>query len=423
MLLRGGRRTFLSLRKHRNYRLFFSGQIVSVSGTWMQNVAMYWFVLTLTHSPLAVGILSFCRFGPFTIFGLFAGVIADRFDNRRTVIVTQSVQMVVAAALAVDAVTGHATPWHVYIIAALMGTALVLDAPARQNLTFQMVGRDELPNAVALNSSLFNLARIAGPALGGVVIAAVGVGWCFAANALSFVAVLASLLLMRTSEMFPVERRKRLTLVRGTREGLAYARRQRSVVVILGMMVVFASLCFNFNILLPVLAKETLDAGPRTFGILSAAFGAGALIGALAAATMARARWRTMLVGAAGFAALELLIAPVQTVPIDVVLLFFCGIFFTSYTANSNARLQLDTPDHLRGRVLSLYYYAWNGLAPLGGLIVGWLSATGGTELAFTVAGLAGLAMAGGGAMVLRRKQPKRNEDEPVRPREELIAA
>jgi len=130
-----------------------------------------------------------------------------------------------------------------------------------------------------------------------------------------------------------------------------------------------------------------------------------------------------MLVGAAGFAALELLIAPVQTVPIDVVLLFFCGIFFTSYTANSNARLQLDTPDHLRGRVLSLYYYAWNGLAPLGGLIVGWLSATGGTELAFTVAGLAGLAMAGGGAMVLRRKQPKRNEDEPVRPREELIAA
>ena len=420
MLLRGGRRTFLSLRKHRNYRLFFSGQIVSVSGTWMQNVAMYWFVLTLTHSPLAVGILSFCRFGPFTIFGLFAGVIADRFDNRRTVIVTQSVQMVVAAALAVDAVTGHATPWHVYIIAALMGTALVLDAPARQNLTFQMVGRDELPNAVALNSSLFNLARIAGPALGGVVIAAVGVGWCFAANALSFVAVLASLLLMRTSEMFPVERRKRLTLVRGTREGLAYARRQRSVVVILGMMVVFASLCFNFNILLPVLAKETLDAGPRTFGILSAAFGAGALIGALAAATMARARWRTMLVGAAGFAALELLIAPVQTVPIDVVLLFFCGIFFTSYTANSNARLQLDTPDHLRGRVLSLYYYAWNGLAPLGGLIIGWLSQTGGTELAFVVAGTAGLVLAASGALALRRPKPERAAAEPL---EEPLAA
>jgi MFS family permease len=423
LLLRGGRRTFLSLRKHRNYRLFFSGQIVSVSGTWMQNVAMYWFVLTLTHDPIAVGILSFCRFGPFTVFGLFAGVIADRFDNRRTVIVTQSVQMVLSAALAVDAVTGHATPWHVYAIAALMGTALVLDAPARQNLTFQMVGRDELPNAVALNSSLFNVARIAGPALGGIVIAAVGVGWCFAANALSFVAVLASLLLMRTAEMFPVRHRKHLTLLRGTREGLSYARRQRTIVVILGMMVVFASLCFNFNILLPVLAKQTLDAGPRTFGILSAAFGAGALIGALSAAAMAQARWRTMLIGAAGFALLELLIAPVQSVPVDVVLLFFCGIFFTSYTANSNARLQLDTPDHLRGRILSLYYYAWNGLAPLGGLIVGWLSATGGTELAFTVAGIAGLVMAAGGAFVLKRGERAPTVEPSAEPGEELLAA
>ena len=191
LLLRGGRRTFLSLRKHRNYRLFFTGQVVSVSGTWMQNIAMYWFVLTLTHSPLAVGILSFCRFGPFTIFGLVAGVIADRFDNRRTVIVTQSVQMVAQHGARDHALTGHATEWHVYVIAALTGTALVLDAPARQSLTFQMVGRDELPNAVALNSSLFNIARIAGPALGGVVIAAVGVGWCFAANAVSFLAVLA----------------------------------------------------------------------------------------------------------------------------------------------------------------------------------------------------------------------------------------
>jgi MFS family permease len=423
LLLRGGRRTFLSLRKHRNYRLFFTGQVVSVSGTWMQNIAMYWFVLTLTHDPVAVGILSFCRFGPFTIFGLFAGVIADRFDNRRTVILTQSVQMVLSTVLAIDAVTGHATPWHVYAIAALTGTALVLDAPARQSLTFQMVGRDELPNAVALNSSLFNIARIAGPALGGVVIAAVGVGWCFAANAVSFLAVLASLLLMRTSELFSVDRRKRPTFVRGTREGLAYAARQRSVLVILGMMVVFASLCFNFNILLPVLAKQTLDAGPRTFGILSAAFGAGALIGALAAAAMARARWRTMLIGATGFAVCELLIAPVQSVRLDVLLLFACGIFFTSYTANSNARLQLDSPDHLRGRVLSLYYYAWNGLAPLGGLIVAWLSATGGTQLAFSVAGLAGLVMAVSGALVLRQKKAPPIEDESAERGEQLIAA
>jgi MFS family permease len=423
LLLRGGRRTFLSLRKHRNYRLFFSGQVVSVSGTWMQNVAMYWFVLTLTHDPVAVGILSFCRFGPFTLFGLFAGVVADRFDNRKTVMVTQAVQMGLSALLAIDVLSGHGVAWHVYLTAALTGTALVFDAPARQSLTFQMVGRDELPNAVALNSSLFNIARIAGPALGGVVIAAVGVGWCFAANSVSFLAVLASLALMRTSEFFPIDRRRRPTLVHGTREGLAYARRSRSVLVILGMMVVFASLCFNFNILLPVLAKQTLDAGPRTFGVLSAAFGLGALLGALSAAALARARWRTMLIGAVGFALCELAIAPVSSMPIDVVLLFACGIFFTSYTANTNARIQLDTPDHLRGRVLSLYYYAWNGLAPLGGLIVGWLSATGGTELAFAVAGASGLTMAITGAVVLRRPASPPIAEESQEPGEELVAA
>jgi len=424
LLLRGGRRTFLSLRKHRNYRLFFMGQVVSLSGTWMQNVAMYWFVLTLTHDPFAIGILSICRFGPFTVFGLFSGVIADRFDNRKTVIVTQSVQMALSVVIAVDAVTGHATAWHVYAIAAMTGTALVLDAPARQSLTFQMVGRDELPNAIALNSSLFNIARIAGPALGGIVIAAVGVGWCFAANAASFLAVLLSLLLMRPSELFPLHKRGRPTLVRGTREGLSYAWHSRGVLVILGMMVVFASLCFNFNILLPVLAKQTLDAGPRTFGALSAAFGLGALIGALSAAALARARWRTMLVGATGFALCELAIAPVRSVPLDLVLLFACGIFFTSYTANTNARLQLDTPDHLRGRVLSLYYYAWNGLAPLGGLIVGWLSATGGTELAFSVAGASGLAMAISGALVMRRRPAiVPVADESPEPGEQLAAA
>jgi MFS family permease len=404
LLLRGGRRTFTSLRKHRNYRLFFGGQVVSVSGTWMQNIALYWFVLSLTHDPFAIGILSVCRFGPVTVFGLVAGVIADRLDNRKTVIATQSVQMVLSAVLAVDALAGTATVWHVYAIAALTGTALVLDAPARQAMTFQMVGREELPNAIALNSSLFNLARIAGPALGGIVIAAVGVGWCFAANAVSFLAVIAGLLLMRTSELFPLDRHERPTLVHGIREGLAYARHSRSVLVILSMMVVFASICFNFNILLPVLAKQTLESGPRTFGLLSAAFGAGALIGALAAAALAKARWRTMLLGAAGFGVCELLIAPVQSVPVDVVLLFVCGIFFTSYTANTNARLQLDTPDYLRGRILSLYFYAWNGLAPLGGLIVGWLCSTGGTELAFAAAGAAGLVMTLFGALTLRRR-------------------
>lgn len=398
-----GGRTFKSLRRHRNYRLFFLGQVVSVSGTWMQNVALYWYVLTLTHSPVAVGVLSFCRFGPFTVFGLFAGTIADRLDNRRTVMVTQAVQLGLSALLAAGAFTGHATVWQVYAIAAATGTVLVLDAPARQSLTFQMVGRDELPNAVALNSSLYNIARIAGPALAGVVIGAFGVSWCFAANSVSFLAVLASLALMRPAELYGFVRAGRPSLFRGTLEGFAYVRHARSAQVILGMMVVFASLCFNFNIMLPVLAHETLHQGPRVFGALFASFGAGALVGALASAAIARARWRTMLLGAAGFAVCELVLAPVRSTALAAAILFVCGACFTSYTSNSNARIQLDTPDHLRGRVLGLYYYAWNGLAPVGGLLVGWLLDVGGTELTFAVAGAAGLAMVGGAALALTR--------------------
>ena len=399
------RRTFASLRHHRNYRLFFFGQLTSVAGTWMQNIGLAWVVVELApHSRgLAVGLLSVCRFGPFTVLGLFAGVVTDRLDNRRTVIVTQTIQMLLSAVLATLTLLGHIQLWEVYAIAVLTGTAIVFDAPSRQNLTFQMVGKAELPNAVALNSSLFNLARIFGPAVAGIVIAVVGIGWCFAINTVSFLAVLAALLAMRVVELYPLEGRRRPTVFRGTREGLAFARHNLTVQVTLAMMAVFASICFNFNILLPLLAKNTLDAGPRTFGIVSAAFGAGALVGALSAAAVANARWRTMLLGAGGFGICELLIAPVHGVVAASILLFVCGVFFTSYTANANASIQLASPDHLRGRVLGLYYYAWNGLAPLGALLVGWLCDRGGTELAFGVGGLCAIAMTAFGAAAITR--------------------
>jgi MFS family permease len=422
LLKLAGRRTFLSLRRHHNYRLFFSGQLASVCGTWMQNIAMYWLILSLTHSPVAVGVLSLARFGPFTLFGLLSGVVADRLDNRKTVIVTQSVQMALSFVLAAITLAGNVQPWYVYAIAFASGTALVLDAPARQNLTFQMVGRDELPNAVALNSSLFNTARIFGPALAGVVIAAVGAGWCFFINALSFTAVLASLLAMRVSELYPLDRRERPTIWNGTREGIAYAHRSRTVKVVLGMMVVFASICFNFNILLPILAKQTLDAGPRTFGVLSACFGAGALIGALASAALARARWRIMFAGAIGFGLCELAIAPLRSIALVAVLLFVCGVFFTTYTANSNAAIQLASPDYIRGRVLGLYYYAWNGLAPIGSIVVGWLCATGGTRLAFSVAGLSALAVTAAGTVAVKRPPRRAQTRRSAEPVEQLAA-
>jgi MFS family permease len=408
LLRLASRRTFASLRHYRNYRLFFYGQLTSVAGTWMQNIAMAWLVVQLApHSRgLAVGLLAACRFGPFTVLGLFSGVVTDRFDNRRVVMATQAAQMVLAAVLAAITLLGHVQLWQVYAIAVLTGCALVFDAPSRQNLTFQMVGRDELPNAIALNSSLFNTARIVGPALAGVLIAAVGTGWCFAINTVSYVAVLGGLLAMRVSELYPLLDRGRPTLWRGTREGFAYALHNRTVLVTLAMTAVFTAVGFNFNILLPLLAKNTLEAGPRTFGIISACFGAGALVGALSAAAVSRATWRVMFLGATAFGICELLIAPVRSTWLAGILLFVCGIAFTSYTANSNAAIQLASPDYIRGRVLGLYYYAWNGLAPLGALIVGWMCDRGGTELAFAVGGVSVIVMSVLGALAV--KPPKR---------------
>jgi MFS family permease len=424
LLRLASRRTFASLRRHRNYRLFFYGQLTSVAGTWMQNIAMAWLVVSLApHSRgLAVGLLAACRFGPFTVLGLFSGVVTDRFDNRRVVIVTQTVQMVFSAVLAAITLVGHVQLWEVYAIAVLTGSALVFDAPSRQNLTFQMVGRDELPNAIALNSSLFNTARIFGPALAGVLIAAVGSGWCFAINTASYLAVLGGLLAMRVSELYPLLDRRRPTMWRGTREGVAYAVRNRTVLVTIVMTAVFSAIGFNFNILLPLLAKNTLAAGPRTFGIISACFGAGALVGALSAAAVSRTTWRVMFLGATGFGICELLIAPVHSTALAGVLLFVCGIAFTSYTANSNAAIQLASPDHIRGRVLGLYYYAWNGLAPLGALIVGWMCDRGGTELAFAAGGTSVIVMTVLGALAVKppkRLIPRRIQAEPA----EQIAA
>ena len=393
-LLRANRRTFASLRRHRNYRLFFSGQVVSVSGTWMQNIATAWLVLELSHSPLTVGLLALCQFLPFTLLGLFAGVVVDRLDARGAVIWTQVVSMAIAGLLAGLTLAGVVTTWEVLALAAMRGTVLVLDAPARQALTFEMVGRDELPNAVALNSSLFNAARVVGPALGGVVVATAGAGMCFALNTVSFAAVLAGLLLMRTDELFPRNaNEERPTLLRGTGEAFRYVRRTPPVLLALLIVTVVSTFSFNFNVLLPVMARQTLAGGPEVFGVLTAFFGLGALTGALISASLGRASWPVLLVGTGMFGASQLLLAPVATLAPASVLLFLTGASFTLWTSNANSLLQLRAPDHLRGRVIGLYYFAFNGAGPLGGLMAGWLAARGGTEAAYLVSGAASVAM------------------------------
>jgi MFS family permease len=388
--LRG--RTFRSLGQHRNYRLFFAGQIVSLAGTWMQNIALAWLVIELSGSPLAVGALAFCRFLPFLALGLVAGVIVDRFDTRRLLLGTQGAAMVVSIVLAVVTLTGIATLPLVYALAALGGLVLVFDAPGRQTLTFQMVGRDELQNAVALNSGLFNGSRVIGPALAGLVITLVSTGACFVVNAVSFLSVLVALRLMREEELFPVEKSPGTRVVAGIREGIAWAVHAPVARVVLGVVTVVSTVGFNFHVLVPLLASETLDVGAGTFGILSSAFGLGALVGALAMATLREASPRAFLGGALGFSIVMLGLVPVDSVPVALVLLFALGTSFALFTASANALVQLSAPDHLRGRAMSLFLFAFAGLAPIGGLFAGWLAELGGTPLAFAVAGGSGLA-------------------------------
>jgi MFS family permease len=399
------RRTFSSLR-FRNYRLFFAGQAVSQIGSWMQRFALGWFLLQLTDDAFAVGLLALASFLPFMLFGLFAGTITDRLDARKLVIVTQTGQLVTATALTWIAFGGFAQPWMLDAIAFAAGLVLVLDVPSRQQLTYRMVGPEDLPNAIALNSSLFNASRIIGPAAAGIVYGIGGAGVCFLVNALSFLAVLLGLFAMRTRDFHLLEEFARPSILRGTREGLAYVRRQPRMVILLGLTVMLSTFCFNFNVTLPVLADHTLHANAVAYGLLSAVFGAGALVGALAAASLGRASTKVMLVGSLVFTGSELLLAPVRGMLLAGVLLFFVGAGFAAWSANSNTSMQLAAPDRLRGRIIGIYFYAFNGTGPVGGLLAGWLCATGGTELTFAVGGILGLAATGVAAQQLHGRPP-----------------
>jgi MFS family permease len=384
-------RTFRSLRRHRNYRIFFMGQLVSLAGSWMQNVALAWLVLELSGSPLAVGALAFWRFVPFTFFGLIAGVVADRLESRRLVMATQASALIVSILLAAVTLTGTATLPIVYVLAALGGITLAFDAPGRQSLTFQMVGPHSLPNAVALNAGLFNGSRVIGPAIAGVVIAAFGTGVCFVVNAFSFLAVLAALASLRQDELHAVERDPAARVVEGLRRALSFVRQDPQLRAVLGVVTIVSTVGFNFHVLVPLLAADTLEVGPEGFGLLSASFGLGALVGALVTASFRSASWRLFATGATGFGVLALALAPVENAVLAGALLFGVGISFTLFTANANSLVQLGSPDQLRGRLIGLYLFAFVGLAPVGGLFAGWLAEVGGTPLAFAVAGATSL--------------------------------
>jgi MFS family permease len=386
--------TFVSLKLHRNYRLFFVGQTISASGSLMQDSALPWLVLQETHSAFLVGLLVFCRYGPLGVLGLYGGVVADRLDNRRVLLLTQTVAMFVAVCLSVLAFTHHTPVWALCTLAAVGGLALAFDNPSKYALIYQLVGPKELANAISLNLSIQNSARVVGPAIGGVVIAAAGVSWCFVGNALSFVAVLVGLLLMRSGDLFaPVRTLGRSSATAALFEGLRFVRKVRDLQIIVALAVV-AGLCgFSaVRTLLPVLARVTLHGGPRTFGALYAAYGAGAVAGALVSARLGRVSWLRLLIGGVVFSGTMLAMAPLHN-PIAVgVLLWLLGAAWTTWSSQGQVIIQLTAPDGLRGRLISVYNSAQFIAVPLGGLAGGWLAGYGGTGLAFSLAGAIGLS-------------------------------
>ncbi len=396
--------TFDSLRLHRNYRLYFSGQAISQIGTWLQGAAQSWLVLELTHSAVDVGLVSFWQFVPFTLFGLFGGALSDRLDPRRTLIATQAAMGLLAVALAAFAWLHSTNMAVVYAIAAARGVVMIFNSPSLQRLMIRLVGREELANAISLNSGVNNATRIVGPGLAGVIIATAGVGICFALNAVSYVAVVIALAVMNADEFFPVRQADlRMRMLTSVREGLSYARKTNAVLIPLLLLTVVSITGINFSVLLPVLAAQTLHSGPEVFGLISSLFGLGAVLGALIAAALSRATWSMLLLSAAGYSLFQVLLAPQRELWLVLVFLVVVGIFYTVYTSATNAMVQLAAPDDLQGRVAGLYSYVFLGTSPLGALFAGYLSEAGGTNLAFLAAGVIGLLVTAASLLGVRR--------------------
>lgn len=337
--------------------------------------------------------LGFCFYGPYAVLGLVGGAMADRFERHRVMMATQGAMALCAAALALVAYLRVDAVWVIDLIAVVRGTVLVFNNPSRQALIVQLVGRSELANAIALNSSLNNATRVIGPAIAGILIAKAGVTACFALNAISFIPVIWALGAMRVDEFRERSPQRRGSLVASIGEGLRYARRTKTVTVVLTMLLLISLLAINFNVLLPVLARQTLHGSAELFGFLSAIFGLGAFAGAMAAASMQRTSRTLLLVAAAGFGLAQLAVALDRSLPGIALALFATGVCYTLYTASTNAIVQLATPAHLQGRIGGLYSYVFLATGPFGALLAGWLCANGGAPLAFAVGGCSAVAM------------------------------
>ncbi len=380
---------------NRNFRLFWFGQLVSLAGTWMQDVALSWLVLSLTESPAALGLTMTIRFLPALLFSLYGGVLADRLPKRRTIVATQCIQLAVALTLAILASTDLITVALIYVLAGIRGMADAVESPTRQAFVPEMVGKSQVSNAVALNSTQFNAARIVGPAIGAAVISAFSIAACFYLNTVSFLAVIIALLAMRVSELQPSPRVKGENALRKLLEGVRYARSTPNVVLILIILAALGTFGYNFQVVLPLVAKYLVESGVSGLAVLMASMGVGAVVGGLVNAYRGKPGNGLLFVSALCFSVLELGFGFSRSQVLDTGLMFAIGLCGVLFMTTANTRLQLLVPDHMRGRVMGMYILLFLGTTPIGSLVIGQLAESigvQGTVIAMACICLAGVA-------------------------------
>jgi MFS family permease len=389
-LWRATRLTFRSMSV-RNYRLYFAGQLISTTGTWMQSIAQAWLVLQITGSGVALGILAALQFTPVLLVGAWGGVVADRVDKRRLLVGTQAAAGVLALILGAVTVLGVVQLWMIFVLALGLGAVNALDNPARRAFVVEMVGTEHVSNAVSLSSAMFMAARVIGPAIAGLVIAGLGVSWCFFANGVSYSAAVLAFVAMRENEFFAVERvPKRKGQLR---EGLRYAWSTPALRLVLVLTAVIGTLAFNFQVVLPLLARETFSGGAETLGVLYAFMSIGSVIGALISAHEAQATRRFVLGAALVFGAALVVAAFAPTLGLELLVLVPVGAAGIAFTAMSNGVIQTECAPEMRGRVAALFTVAFLGSTPIGGPIIGWVSQQLGPRAGLWVGGVATLAV------------------------------
>ncbi|WP_455900847.1 MFS transporter [Rhodococcus gordoniae] len=393
--------TFAALRGP-NFRLYISGQAVSLVGTWMQTVAQSWLVLQLTGSATAIGIVLALQTVPMLLLGPYGGVVADRSDKRRLMIGLQTLMGVQALILGLLVVTDTIALWHVYVLAVALGLNQCFENPARQSFMLELVGPEDLRNAVSLQSVLASCSRMIGPAVAGLVIAAGGLGVCFLLNAASFVAVVTSLLRLDVSRL---QRSPAAARAKGQlREGFAYVRSTSDLAVPLLMMALVGCLAFEFQVVLPVLADHTFAAGAGAYGFLTAAMGAGSVVGGLVVATWGRTGTRPLIVTSLAFGIAMAVAAAAPNLTTLIVVMVIVGALSVTFTSTTNSSLQLAAAPTMRGRVMALWSVAFLGSTAIGGPIAGWVSEQWGGRAGLVLGAVACLVAAAMGIVALRRR-------------------